>query len=245
MSLIDINSDLGEGSKNDYLLMPLLSSCNIACGGHYGNEKTISKALDLADKYNVKIGAHPSFPDLENFGRKLLDISEAELTHSLQNQLQLFSKIVKSKNLEIHHIKPHGALYNEIFKNKNLAEIFVTSLSDYLQNSILYVPFNSEIDKVAKANNIVTKYEAFADRNYNNDLSLVSRQNNQAMIIDTKKVEQHVLQMIQDNKVQTISGQQVNIKVDTLCIHSDTQNSYATLKHVAKLLSKMDIYAKR
>ena len=241
---IDINCDLGEGTNNDYLLMPLISSCNIACGGHFGDATTVDTAIDLAIKYNVKIGAHPSFPDTINFGRKFLDIPADELSTSLRNQLDFFTDRLQRKGLELHHIKAHGALYNAVATNEKLATLFVKSLQDYLENSILYVPYSSQIEKIAKANNLKIKYEVFADRNYNDDLTLVSRQSNKAMLIDKEKVEQHVLTIIQNNMVQTISGNLKKIKADTICIHSDSQNAHTILQQLVNLLTKKGLYGK-
>ena len=241
---IDINCDLGEGTNNDHLLMPLISSCNIACGGHFGDATTVDTAIDLAIKYNVKIGAHPSFPDTINFGRKFLDIPADELSASLKNQLDFFTDRLQRKGLELHHIKPHGALYNAVATNEKLATLFVKSLQDYLENSILYVPYSSQIEKIAKANNLKIKYEVFADRNYNDDLTLVSRQSNKAMLIDKEKVEQHVLTIIQNNMVQTISGNLKKIKADTICIHSDSQNAHTILQQLVNLLTKKGLYGK-
>lgn len=241
---LDINCDLGEGTNNEHLLMPLITSCNIACGGHYGNVNTVDSTLDLAIKNRVKIGAHPSFPDLENFGRKKIELSENELADSLQEQLSFFTDRLQRKNQVLHHIKPHGALYHEVAKNEKVAKLFVNSLKSYLQDALLFLPYDSEIEKVAKANNINFQYEVFADRNYNNDLSLVSRQSDHAMLIDKEKVEQHILSMIQNNKVQTISGEQLDIKVDTLSIHSDTKNAHQILSHVVAILIKNGLYVK-
>ena len=128
---IDINCDVGEGVANEPLLMPFISSCNIACGGHFGNVETIDKTIQLAIKNKVLIGAHPSFPDKENFGRKFLDISHRELQKSLEKQLDICIERLSFYNQKLHHIKPHGALYNLIALNEKYAKTFINSIHTY------------------------------------------------------------------------------------------------------------------
>lgn len=236
---IDINCDVGEGVGNEHLLMPSISSCNIACGGHFGDVDTIDKTLQLAIKNNVKIGAHPSFPDTENFGRKLMQMSAEDFTKSIQNQLDLFLERLTFFDVKLHHIKPHGALYNAIAVDEKLANLFIKSTKKYLKYSFLYVPYNSVIENVAVKNKINIKYEAFADRNYNDDLSLVSRTNKNALLVDEKEVLNHVLYMIKNEKVKTISGLEKAIKIDTFCIHGDTRNAVEIVKYLHQNLEKL------
>ncbi|UAM97121.1 5-oxoprolinase subunit PxpA [Polaribacter litorisediminis] len=235
---IDINCDVGEGMNNEHLLMPHISSCSIACGGHFGTVKSIDKAIELARAYQVKIGAHPSFPDTENFGRKLIPMSEAALKTSIQNQLNLFLKRVSFFNEKLHHIKPHGALYNAITVDENLANLFVNSIKIYMKDVFLYVPYNSFIEKVALQNSIKIKYEAFADRNYNDDLTLVSRNEKNALITHKQDVFKHVFNMAKNGKVQAISSLEKQIKVDTFCIHGDTENAIEIAAYVSENLKK-------
>ncbi len=236
MKNIDFNCDVGEGIENEYLLMPFISSCNIACGGHYGDENTIDKTIQLAIENKVKIGAHPSFPDKENFGRKIMNISDDELEKSIVFQMNLFEQCLHKKNAKMHHIKAHGALYNLIAKDKKTAAVFVNSIKKYIKNAYLYVPFQSAIEEVAVKNNIKIKYEAFADRNYNDDLSLVSRSKSNAMITSPIKVYQHVLNIVQNNAVITVSNSVIKIKADTFCIHGDTKNALEILQKITTLL---------
>jgi UPF0271 protein len=221
---IDINCDVGEGIQNEHLIMPLISSCSVACGGHFGNKETIDKTIELAIENNVLIGAHPSFLDQKNFGRTSLDISESTLKESIEAQLDLFLACMADFNQKMHHIKPHGALYNLIAKDKKEAQKFIRIIKKYLKNCFLYVPYHSEIAKVALENNVNIKFEAFADRNYNDAVSLVSRTAKNALILSPKEVAKHVLHMVKKNKVKTVSGLEKEIKVDTLCIHGDTEN---------------------
>ena len=241
MKSIDINCDVGEGISNEHLLMQYISSCNIACGGHFGNAETIDKTIELAIKNKVLIGAHPSFPDKENFGRKVLNISHAELQESIESQLELFISRLAIFDERLHHIKPHGALYNLIAVDEKFARTFVKSIEKYAKSIFLYAPYNSVIEKVAIKNNIKIKYEAFADRNYNDDLTLVSRSSENAILQNPEEVFNHVSLMIKNKKVTTISGLEKNIKADTFCIHGDTENALEIAKYVHKNLKKEGI----
>lgn len=225
MGKIDVNCDVGEGMNNEDILMQYIQSCNIACGGHAGNEKEIHKIVALAIKYNVKIGAHPSYPDTENFGRKTLHMEPNELKESIQNQINLLRKIVKELGTVLHHIKPHGALYNDIAKNDDLSLEFLNAIMPYKNEVKLFVPYNSVIEKNALKKGFSIIYEAFADRNYLDDLKLVSRQEKEALITNPKAILKHVNQMVTTQKVTTISGKKVAIKAATYCVHSDTENA--------------------
>jgi UPF0271 protein len=236
MKYIDFNCDVGEGVENEHLLMPYISCCSIACGGHFGDEKSIDETIQLAIENKVKIGAHPSFPDKENFGRKMMSISDDELHKSIIFQLDIFLERLHRKNAKLHHIKAHGALYHLIAKDKKAATVFVNAIKKYVEKAYLYVPYNSEIEKVAVENNINIKYEAFADRNYNNDLSLVSRTKSNAIISNPSEVYEHVLNMIQNDCVKTVSNSLIKIKADTFCIHGDNQNALEILQEVTVLL---------
>lgn len=241
MKKIDINCDVGEGIKAEPLLMPNITSCNVACGGHFGTKETVDATIQLAIKNKVLLGAHPSFPDKENFGRKLLYLSEFELKNSIEKQMELFLNCLKKYDQEMNHIKPHGALYNFIAKNREGAVQFISIIKKYLQNSYLYVPFNSEIEKVALENNVKIKYEAFADRNYNNDLTLVPRAQKNALITKEEEVLKHVLLMFEKGKVQTITGELKDMKADTFCLHGDTENASEIVSYLKSNLKNHGI----
>jgi UPF0271 protein len=238
---IDINCDVGEGVGNEQFLMPYISSCNIACGGHFGDANTIDKTIQLAIENQVKIGAHPSFPDKENFGRKLMNISNEELKESINSQLNLFKERMSLVGAKLHHIKPHGALYNVIAVDEKLAVFFADVIKPYLNNAYLYVPYTSVIAKVALKKNIKIKYEAFADRNYNDDLTLVSRTESKALLVDKNEVLNHILHMIKHQNVKTISDLEIPIKADTFCVHGDTKNAIEIVKFINKQLTEKGI----
>lgn len=231
MRIIDINADLGEGTGNDKLLMPLLSSCSIACGGHFGNETTMTNTVQLAKKYNVKVGAHPSFPDFDNFGRKTLTMTKSELTESVFLQLIRFYAICETEAVPINHIKLHGALYNYAAIDAPTADAVVEAIVATKIRPKLYLPFNSILAKKAE-NLLPLEYEAFIDRRYNNDLSLVSRKEEDAIICSKEIAWNQLRQMVLNHEVTTIEDQVHSIYASTFCIHGDTQNSVDILKYI-------------
>ncbi|ARV08801.1 lactam utilization protein LamB [Winogradskyella sp. PC-19] len=233
---IDINADVGEGLGNEMSLMPYLSSCNIACGGHAGDFETMKAVVRLAKKHQVKIGAHPSFPDKENFGRLDMKLTSEVLFDSLKYQVEDLLIVLKSENLEMHHIKPHGALYNLAAKDEEIAKVILEVITSFSKPLKLYAPYNSVISKLAKQENIEVVFEGFADRNYNEDLSLVSRQKKDALITKKDTVFQHVFKMISEQKVNTINGVEVDLIVDTVCVHGDTTNASVILEYLHRNL---------
>jgi UPF0271 protein len=234
MRKITINCDVGEGIGNEHELMHYIQSCNIACGGHAGNEQIMTRVVQLAIKNKVKIGAHPSYPDIANFGRKTIKITSEELRKSIQNQINTLVEIIKSNNGTLNHIKPHGALYNDIAKDKKLSLIFLEAISRFKEEVKIYVPYKSVIAEKALKNGFRIEYEAFADRNYNTDLSLVSRNEKNAVIHSSTEIIKHISEMLENEVVTTISGIKVPIKADTFCVHSDTENATEIVKSIHK-----------
>ena len=233
---IDINVDVGEGIGNESLLMPYVSSCNIACGGHAGNNTSMRYVVKLAKMHRVKIGAHPSFPDFENFGRKPIKMPCVALFASLKQQINSLMCILEEENVVLHHIKPHGALYNMAITDAKIATTIIEVMKSIALPVKLYVPYNSVIETLALQSNIPITYEAFADRNYNNDLSLVSRNEKDALIHDSDSMIEHVYCMISKSRVKTISGVEVEIKAETFCVHGDNFQAEILLKKLYKNL---------
>ena len=147
--MININCDLGEGLNNEHVIMPLINSCNIACGGHAGDSQTMIECVEISIKNDVEIGAHPSYPDKENFGRKKIDISRAELYFSLIDQIERLNSIAVSYGKKLHHIKAHGALYNQMFSDKDLSDFYLDTIKGFQEECYIYIPYNSEIEKSA------------------------------------------------------------------------------------------------
>ena len=228
--MLNINCDLGEGLNNEHIIMPLIDSCNIACGGHAGDNGSMIECVEISIKNNVKIGAHPSYPDKINFGRKKIDISPSQLSYSIISQIESLETIADSYGLELNHIKAHGALYNQMIVDTELSNFYLNTIKDFKNKCSLYIPYKSEIEKIALKKGFSIIYEVFGDRNYNDDLSLVSRNNENALITDPESVVNHIKTIKETETVKTINGNYKKIKFDTICIHSDTNNSIEILK---------------
>ena len=230
--MLNINCDLGEGLNNEHIIMPLIDSCNIACGGHAGDNGSMIECVEISIKNNVKIGAHPSYPDKINFGRKKIDISPSQLSYSIISQIESLETIADSYGLELNHIKAHGALYNQMIIDTELSNFYLNTIKDFKNKCSLYIPYKSEIEKIALKKGFSIIYEVFGDRNYNDDLSLVSRNNENALITDPESVVNHIKTIKETETVKTINGNYKKIKFDTICIHSDTNNSVEILKKI-------------
>jgi len=238
---IDINADIGEGIGNETSLMPLLSSCNIACGGHAGNIDTMNFCVELAKQFRVKIGAHPSFPDKENFGRELVNMSCSALYQTLKNQINALMKVVRSQHAALHHVKPHGALYNLAAKDEKTAEVIIEVMKSIHLPLKLYVPYGSVISEIAIKERIPVTYEVFADRNYNDDLSLVSRAKENAVIKDVNIMTNHIENMILLKKVKTVSGVEVPLEAETICVHGDNSEALNLIKNLRQNLIDLGV----
>ena len=234
--VVDINCDVGEGVGNEAQLLPLISSCNIACGAHAGDKETALAVIRLAKAHHVKIGAHPSYPDRENFGRQSMQITQKDLSQSIHDQLQLFTSLLKQEKAELNHIKAHGALYNDLAKDEGLAKCFIEAIKPFLKKAVIYAPYASSLASVADKNNIDVVFEAFADRNYNEDLSLVSRTSENALITAPDRAMEQIRSIAIDNKVTAVTGKKVPIKAETFCIHGDTPQALQILMYLVEEL---------
>jgi UPF0271 protein len=234
MKNFDINVDVGEGYLIENDLMPLIQSCNIACGGHAGSDIEIIKCISLAKIHQVKIGAHPSYPDKENFGRTSIQIDEKSLAISIENQLIRFIRHLKSLK-DLHHIKPHGALYNDCFKDKKIAKIFINVVLKVCPEVILFTLPESELERQAKKKGIKVWREAFLDRGYKENGQLQEREKPGAIISDVSAMHSQLKGLINKNKLQTIKGDWISIKADTICFHGDHPNVLYNIQELLKL----------
>jgi UPF0271 protein len=242
---IDINCDVGEGVNNEAQLFPFISSCNLACGGHAGDTATMTMVTELAKKYGIKIGAHPSYPDRVNFGRKSMSIPSEELITTIRTQVEGLRTILKASGLPLHHIKAHGALYNDLSGNKELTQVYLESVTPYRSIARLYAPFGSVFAVEAARRGFQVVFEAFGDRNYNKDLSLVARSLPNALIEEPKAVLTHMLLMIQQEKVKAQDATLVPIKANTFCIHGDTPSAFEILTYLSQELPKHHVHLKK
>lgn len=237
MNNIDINCDVGEGIGNEHAMMPFIQCCNIACGGHAGNNRSMTEIVLLAIKHKVKIGAHPSYPDLENFGRKSIKLSIDELAQSLLHQIETLREIVVNYGGKLNHIKAHGALYNDLMTNEELSFEFLDIVAPYKNDVKLFLSDRSIVANIAIKKGFTVVYEAFADRNYNDDLSLVSRKEKNAVITNPKTILKRVLEIKNNGTITSISGLKIPILAGTICLHSDTANIIESLKYLNQNLN--------
>jgi UPF0271 protein len=242
--VIDINCDVGEGIENEALLFPFISSCNIACGGHAGDAHSMKEVVRLAKRNKLKIGAHPSYPDKPNFGRIHMQMSQVKFRESIQEQLAALEAILLQEEVAMHHIKAHGALYNDLAGDPRLATEFLKNIAPYKQHSYLYVPYGSAIATEAIRHGYHFLYEAFGDRAYTNNYGLAPRKLAGAVIEDPDTVLQQLLLMIREQKVSTLNGSQIPIEAHTFCIHGDTPSALQILMYLARELPKYGIYLK-
>lgn len=219
---VDLNADLGEGAGHDAELFEFISSANIATGFHAGDAGTMRGALVSAKDHGVAVGAHPSFFDRENFGRKELKISQEEVSDGLIYQLGVFQAIATAIGMQPNHVKPHGALYNMAVRDRRLADTIASAIKSIDAKLILFAPDNTELARAAEAHGLKVAREVFADRNYLNDGWLVPRTRPDAVLHDPKEAAERVLRMLREGKVRSIEGRDVDVQAETICVHSDT-----------------------
>ena len=234
---ININCDLGEKSKhhsnkNDPELLNIVNTASIACGYHAGDENTMREVIGISIKNGVSFGAHPSFKDLENFGRKRIHLPANEIKKLIKDQFYLLQKIADEKNQKVTHIKPHGALNNMACENIELADIISDTISEIDKDLIYLVPTGSKMETSANSFGLKVASEIFADRNYLDDGNLISRKESNAVITDPVEAREHVLFMVKNQALRCLSGKQIPCKIDSICIHGDTLRSLEIAKIV-------------
>jgi 5-oxoprolinase (ATP-hydrolysing) subunit A len=212
---------MGEGMDNEAALMPFISSANIACGYHAGNEDIMRHVIMLCLKYDVNIGVHPSFLDTENFGRTSMYLTPAAIYQLITEQLTIIKNTATEYGATLHHVKPHGALYNMAAADTVLAKAIAQAVKDFDQSLIYYGLSGSVMITEASQLGLRTASEVFADRTYQDDGRLTQRSQPNALLTDTDAVKKQVLKMVKENKVTTATGKDIFIKADTICIHGD------------------------
>ena len=246
---ININCDLGEKSKfhsteNDPDLLNIVNSANIACGYHAGDEATMSKVIDISIKNDVSIGAHPSFNDPDNFGRKRINLNSDEVKKLIFDQYEILQTVASKYSENVTHIKPHGALNNMACEDIDLATTIAKAINEISKDMIYLVPTGSKMETAAKKLNMKIACEIFADRNYEDDGNLVSRSKSNALITDPEQAKIHVLQMVKSQSINCLSGKQIPCKIDSVCIHGDNKSSLATAKSIKENLIKNKLILK-
>ena len=246
---ININCDLGESSKlhsteNDPLLLKVVNSANIACGYHAGDKATMEKTIEISKKNNVSIGAHPSFNDPENFGRKRLNLPLSEISKLVIDQIDILSNVANKKGVKVTHVKPHGALNNMACENYDLAKVISESIIKVNKELIFLVPTGSQMEKAGKKLGMKIATEIFADRNYEDDGNLVSRSKDNAMITDPEAAKKHVIKMVENQALNCYSGKQIPCEIDSICVHGDGKNAVNTAKQIKEGLINSGIILK-
>ncbi len=246
---ININCDLGEKSKfhsieNDPALLNIVNSANIACGYHAGDEETMSKVIDISKKNGVSIGAHPSFNDPENFGRKRKKLGGDEIRKLIIDQYEILQRIAFQYNENVTHIKPHGALNNMACEDIELATTIAKTINEIDKDMIYLVPTGSKMEVAAKKLNMKIACEIVADRNYEDDGNLVSRSKPNALITNPEEAKSHVLKMVKNQALNCHSGKQIPCEIASVCIHGDNLSSLATAKSIKENLIENDLVLK-
>ena len=243
---ININCDLGESSKlhsikNDPLLLKIVNSANIACGYHAGDRSTMEKTIEIAKENNVSIGAHPSFHDPENFGRKRLNLPSSEIKKLIIDQINILSDIAQKTGMKVTHVKPHGALNNMACEDYDLAKIISETIMQTNKELIFLVPTGSQMEKAGKKLGMKIAAEIFADRNYEDDGNLISRSKDNAMIIDPEIAKKHVIRMVESQALNCYSGKQIPCEIDSICVHGDGKSAVSTAIQIKEGLVKSGV----
>jgi len=234
---IDLNADLGEGCGSDEALLDLVSSANIACGWHAGGATAMRDCVRWAVAKGVAIGAHPSFNDPENFGRKEMDLPPEEIYAGVLYQLGALAAIAKAEGGRIAHVKPHGALYNQAAKTPQIADAIVAAVRDFDPTLLIFGLANSGLVDAAKRAGLGAIEEVFADRGYRADGSLVPRKEPGALLDDEDAVLDRTLSMVRQQRVQAVSGEWVPLNAQTICLHGDGEHALAFARRIRGALA--------
>ncbi|MBP2170354.1 UPF0271 protein [Erwinia toletana] len=218
---VDLNADLGEGGGSDRQLLQLVTSANIACGFHAGDAQTMLQSVRWAMESGVAIGAHPGFPDRENFGRTAMQLPPETVYAQVIYQIGALKAITESEGGRLVHVKPHGMLYNQAALDTELAEAIARAVKAVDPTLILVGLANSELIRAAERLGLASRQEVFADRGYQADGTLVPRSQPAAMIESDQQAIEQTLSMVQHGKVRAVSGEEVAVRADSVCLHGD------------------------
>ena len=243
---ININCDLGEKSKfhsieNDPELLNIVNSANIACGYHAGDEETMNMVIKISKSNGVSIGAHPSFNDPDNFGRKRINLTFAEINKLITDQYEILQRVAQQHNEKVTHIKPHGALNNMACEDLELANTIAKAINSIDKNIIFLVPTGSQMEIAAKKLNMKIACEIFADRNYNDKGLLIDRSHPKALILNSNEAIENISLMIEKKAIKTVSGKFLKTDIDSVCIHGDGNKAVQISKIIKKGLIRKGI----
>ena len=239
MPHIDLNCDLGEGAGHDAELMPLITSANIACGAHAGDETTMQATMALAQRHGVGVGAHPGFADRANFGRRELPAGPDEVHELVLLQVRKLQRLGP-----VRHVKPHGALYNMAARDTLLAQAVVTAVHEADPRLVLFGLAGSQLIAAAEAYGLPVASEVFADRTYQPDGSLTPRTRPEALVTDENVAVAQVLRMVREGRVRATDGTDVAIRADTICVHGDGAHPVEFVRRLRRELAGAGIEIK-
>ena len=225
MYRVDLNADLGEGAGNDAAILDFVTSANIACGGHAGDPDLMARTIALAKAKGVAIGAHPGYPDREGFGRRMLPGSPKDVHDFVIEQLSALFNLARAAEVPMAHVKPHGALYNAAATDLTMADAIATAVANVDPSLVLYGLAGSELIAAGQRAGLRTAAEGFADRSYGSDGTLTPRSDPRALIDDPAIAVAQAVQMVIERKVGSLEGNDIELHVDTICIHGDSPHA--------------------
>ena len=246
MFRVDLNSDLGE-SFGRYMLgmddkiIPLITSANVACGYHASDPVVMEKTIALAKEAGIRVGAHPGFPDLMGFGRRNMNVSPAEAKAYTLYQLGALDGFCRAAGVKLQHVKPHGAFYNMAAKDYKLSVAICEAIKNFDKDLIVLALSGGELAKAAKDMGLRTALEVFADRGYEEDGTLVDRRKEGAMITDEQEAIDRVIRMVKEKKVTAVTGRDISIQADSVCVHGDGVKALAFVEKIRAALQKEEI----
>ncbi|GAA4650641.1 5-oxoprolinase subunit PxpA [Kistimonas scapharcae] len=238
---LDINCDLGEGAGNDKAIMPYISSANIACGYHAGDPRLMAETIKLALTHNVAIGAHPGFPDKAGFGRHEMSIPAEDIRQQVLYQIGALAAIVHAEGGRLHHVKPHGALYNMAARDATLARCIAQAIADLNPDLILVGLAGSELVKAGSAQGLKVAHEVFADRTYQRNGQLTPRSQPNALINNNEQALAQIHDMVVNGCVTTVDGNTIPVQADTLCLHGDGAHALTFAQAAHGFLTQLQI----
>lgn len=247
MKTVDLNADLGESYgrysiSNDAKIIPLISSANVACGFHAGDPMVLMDTLqNIKESGTTGLGAHPSYPDRQGFGRRYMDMSHEEIRAFLLYQLAAIDGMAKTVGLSLNHVKPHGALYNQTFEDYELARTIAKTVKEFNPALKLMGLANNNLVKAGEEIGLQVIHEVFADRSYESDGTLVKRQKEGAMITDIALAVDRVVQMVTEGKVMSIDGQDIAIQADSICVHGDSDKALDFVREIRQGLNNKGV----
>lgn len=246
MYRIDLNSDLGESFGRytigmDEKIIPLITSANVACGYHAADPVVMSKTVRRAKEAGIQIGAHPGFPDLMGFGRRNLNVAPEEAKAYVLYQLGALDAFCKAEGIKLQHVKPHGALYNMAAKDYVLSKSICEAIYEFDKNLIVLALSGGELAKAAADMGLRTALEVFADRGYEEDGTLVDRRKEGAMITDEEEAIKRVIRMVKEKKVTAVTGKDISIQADSVCVHGDGEKALAFVEKIRQAFQNENI----